>query len=207
MKTSPRIIASLALLASVACNAQSQTIKDLPCRQATTFSMLEPDKTPQEGALLVLRNISWAKGCQEYVFVPALEFDLSSISKGTRISSAVLKLTLYGRGRSLMRPVIRVFPITAEWLESTATWNTKPPWDESFTELEVPSLPNDTWSPWEIDVTPLVKKWVNGEMENHGLAIVADSTEGDVHNFAFYGPTSGLGRSPTITVTFDGNPK
>ncbi len=106
-----------------------------------------------------------------------------------------------------MRPVLRVYPITTEWFANTTTWSTKPAWDESFSEIEVPAQPNDTWDPLEIDVTPLVQKWVDGGMENHGLAIVAESTRGDSHNFAFYDRTAGLGRAPVLAITFDQNAK
>jgi hypothetical protein len=208
MKFSHRVIAGFALLSSTVCFAQSQTPEEVPCRQAVSISLAKPDVVTPAKPLLGLNNHSWMKEGSEYwdQCVPLLEFDLSSIPPKSQIASAVLKLTFYGRGQTEMRPVIRIHPITAAWDANLVTWNDKPAWDEN-SEIEVPSRPNDTWDPWEIDVTPLVQKWVDGGMENHGLAIVADSTNGDCHNFAFYDPTAGSGRAPVLKITFDQNAK
>jgi hypothetical protein len=182
--------------------AQAGESHDFSCAQATTLSMLAPDSVPKLGSLLLLRNLSWSAEFFQYVMVPALEFDLSSVPKNAVIESAVLKLSFYGRGTSPMRPTVRIYPITTKWSAASATWNTKPSWNENFAEIEVPPQPNDDSTQWEMDITPLVRKWVNGDMENHGMAIVSDSIKGDCYNFAFYGPAAGDGHAPVLTMTF-----
>lgn len=169
--------------------------------------MLTPDTVPNKGRLLSLRNLSWSAEFASYVFVPALEFDLASIPKTAGIESAVLKLFFYGRGSFPTRPPVRIFPITTEWSANSATWNDKPSWDENSTDVEVPPQPNDDSVSWEMDVTPLVRKWVGGEMENHGLVIVSDPIKGDLYNFTFHGPMAGNGLAPVLTITFDRNGK
>lgn len=208
MKLPYQIGAWAALFVACSCFAQAQTSEEVPCRQAVSVSMAKPDEVYPSKPLLGLTNRSWIKASSEYCdnVVPLIEFDLSAIPLKSQIASAVLRLSFYGRGGTEMRPVIRVYPITTEWFANEATWNSKPSWDEN-SEIEVPSQPNDTWDPWEIDVTSLVRKWINGEMENHGLAIVADSTNGDCHNFAFYDRTAGSGRAPVLKITFDQNAK
>lgn len=188
--------------------AEGEETVEFPCTQATTLSMLDPDVVPNKWALLGLRNLSWSSTDAQHVLVPALEFaDVSSIPETARVTSAVLKLTFYGRGSSPMKPGIRVYPITSEWVADTATWNDKPSWNEDFTEVEIPPEPNVETDIWEIDITPLVQKWVKGEIKNHGLVIVADSRHGDLHNFAFFGgafPSSDP-RAPLLTISFDAN--
>jgi len=57
----------------------------------------------------------------------------------------------------------------------------------------------------EIDITPLAQKWITGDIENHSLAIVADSMQGDFHNFAFRGTRASHGLVPVLEVIFDEN--
>lgn len=182
--------------------ARAGESQDFPCAQATTLSMLAPDSALRLGSLLLLRNLSWSAEFFQHVMIPALEFDLSSVPKTAVIESAVLKLSFYGRGASPMRPTVRIYPITTKWSATSATWNTKPSWNESFAEIEVPPQPNEDSAQWKMDITPLVRKWVNGDMENHGTAIVSDSIKGDCYNFAFYGPAAGDGRTPVLTMSF-----
>jgi hypothetical protein len=73
--------------------------------------------------------------------------------------------------------------------------------------VDVPPQANDNPEFWEIDITPLVRKWVNGDMENHGLVIVADSKPGDFHNFTFHGPAADHALAPVLTISFDGHAK
>jgi len=179
--------------------------RDFFCTQATTLSMLTPDSVPRDGNLLSLRNLSWSAEFSAYVLVPVLEFDLSSVPKTAGIESAVLKLSFFGRGSSPMRPAIWIYPITSEWSAKSATWKDRPVWDENFADVEAPPQENDDSAFWEMDITPLVRKWVGGDMENHGLAIVADPVRGDFHNFTFYGTLAGNDLSPVLTITFDRN--
>jgi len=169
--------------------------------------MLTPDSVPREGNLLSLRSLSWSAEFSAYVLVSALEFDLASIPKTTGIESAVLKLSFFGHGSSPTRPQVRIYPITVAWSANSATWNTKPSWDENSTDVEVPPQPNDDSELWEMDITPLVRKWVNGKMKNHGLAIVSNPANGDFYNFIFHGPVAGNGLAPVLTITFDKNGK
>jgi len=209
MKFPHQILTAAVMFLASSCFSGAQTSEEVPCRQAVSISLAKPDLVASRSSLLMLSNRSWMKPDSPDLDqnVPLFEFDLSAIPPKSKVDSAVLKLMFYGRGQTSMRPVFRVYPITTEWFENTVTWNTKPVWDENFTEIEVPAQPNDSWDPWKIDVTPLVQKWVDGEIENHGLAIVADSTKGDCHNFAFYACTAGSGRAPVLEITLSENAK
>jgi len=210
MKLPHLIAVSAALLVVSLGFAQMQTPADAPCLQATSVSLAKADAIAPQKPLLGLNNRSWIKeGSDGWdQCVPLIEFDLSSIPPKSRIASAVLKLSFYGRGKTEMRPTIKIYPITAGWSSKETRWDNKPSWDENFTEIEVPPQPNSSADSWEIDVTPLVQKWVDGDIENHGLAIVADSTKGDCHNFAFYDLSAGPGRAPTLKITTgDGHAK
>jgi len=209
MKFSRQILFATILSIASPCFAQEQASMEVPCRQATSVSMGKPDAVSPGGPLLMLNNRSWMKEGSEYwdTCVPLLEFDLSAIPPKSKVVSAVLRLAVYGRGQTETRPVIKVYPISADWSAKVVTWNDKPSWDENFAEIEVPSQPGNTMDPWKINVTPLIQKWIDGDIENHGLAIVADSTKGDCHNFAFYGCTAGSGRAPVLEITLSENAK
>jgi len=182
--------------------AHADSVLEIAPMQATSVGFEKPDDVSASKILLGLCNRSWMPGDSATFDVPLIEFDLTEVAPDSKVSKAILRLVPYGIGSTESRPVIRLHPIQTEWSEQNATWNTKPAWDENFLEIEIPQQPNE-WNPWEIDITPLVRKWLSGSMANHGLAIVAESTRGDLHNFAFFGRSNTDGRAPKLLITLD----
>jgi hypothetical protein len=94
-------------------------------------------------------------------------FDLSSLPPGT-ISSAVAKATLYFWVNNVTTPgALDIAQVSTGWTESGATFNTQPNILAPFvTGLSV----NQAGAYIAVDVTALVKDWVNGTA-NNGLLI------------------------------------
>ncbi len=150
-------------------------------KQWTTIRQDRPDDVGEAKNALDARNLLQAGNPKSNLVlsIPLIQFDVSEFSKDSQIQSAKLRLRVYDPdGHRGERPSFRIFPVTSAWESSSVTWNTRPQWDETFAEcLFDPKEQDGEYE--EFDVTPLVKKWIDGSLENHGMAIVAESEKGN----------------------------
>jgi hypothetical protein len=96
-----------------------------------------------------------------------IQFDLSSIPRGTQINAAYLKL--YSNYNPKFRPdaATRAYAILGSW-NRTTTWNTRPPHASSY---EDSTVVKNTRQYFQWNVTALVQDWVNGTETNYGVKI------------------------------------
>lgn len=96
-----------------------------------------------------------------------IQFDLSSIPRGTQINAAYLKL--YSNNNPKFRPdaATRAYAILGSW-NRTTTWNTRPPHASSY---EDSTVVKNTRQYFQWNVTALVQDWVNGTETNYGVKI------------------------------------
>ncbi len=135
-------------------------------------------------------------------------FDLSSIPVGTSVNTAKLYLYLATyccfEGHTQPR-IVTVYRASANWSESSVTWNTQPGCAEAYGSASV-SLSGGTGQWYSFDVTDLVNGWVSGSSSNYGLMIRAPETLGA--DFARLEFTSreggGTTYGPYIEVTYYG---
>ncbi|MBV7332569.1 DUF11 domain-containing protein [Chloroflexi bacterium TSY] len=101
-----------------------------------------------------------------------MQFDLSAIPADTPIGEAILNVHVdaacfVNNGRL----TIAAYRIDDSWAESTATWNSQPGFAEAYGSFVVLTAP--TW--YQLEITELVRGWVNGTWPNLGLMLRADS--------------------------------
>ena len=119
-------------------------------------------------------NLRVASGVNSY-----LRFDLSNLPPGTSAND-VAKVTLRLWVNTVTTPgSFDIRRITGVWNESTLTSNTAP----SLGSLEISAVTitaQDVDSFVTVDLTPLVKDWINGIVPNNGLAIVANAVNTNI---------------------------
>lgn len=100
-----------------------------------------------------------------------IKFDISSISSGTIIKSAMLNLYWHAQsdGDSSGHNVC-TYRVTGNWDEDAVTWNTQPSHNPTETDtIAMPSSPG-VWVSW--DVTDDVQSFVNGTLDNYGWKLI-----------------------------------
>ena len=107
-------------------------------------------------------------------------FDIASagIPPGTQISSAVAKIYVVG-----IEATNSVHEITADWDESTATWDSIESDHNSATIASIPSS-SPAGAFVDVNITALVQSWVNGAADNFGIMIKTTSIGSDLTEFA-----------------------
>ena len=94
-----------------------------------------------------------------------IRFDLSSYAPGITLDSAKVRLYIFYAYDDFPLDEMWVGICTEEWDESTVTWNNRPHHEEDWS----PGEPVMGW--WEIDVTDVAQRWIDGEIPNYGLMI------------------------------------
>jgi len=104
------------------------------------------------------------------------QFDLSAIPTDTFINSASLQVYLL---RSWDYPnrarVITTSRVISNWLESSATWNTRPSFAEIYGSVPVTT---GVWGWYSFDVTDLAQGWVDGSFANYGVLLYGSEISG-----------------------------
>ena len=157
----------------------------------TTLSVWHPNKNfGAENKIVVAEN---AKK------IGLIKFDLSQIPEGSTVKKAELRLYCYKIGYP-KNPYIEVYALGHEWVEGNsysyqsptgATWNEydyqdgQNTWDV-LSEIDTSdfgygyngliakvNVEKESWV--SIDITNVVQKWIDGEIENHGLLIKSNT--------------------------------
>jgi hypothetical protein len=133
-----------------------------------------------------------------------IRFDTSAIPPGTSISQARLSIYLTNScdiGERTHRVAARV--VTGNWSESTVTWNSQPGFGAEYGSTSIPSR---SWGRYQIDVTSLVRGWVNGTISNRGLILRSNESSGtDSARLGFRTrEMTGTTYDPYLTITYAG---
>ena len=94
---------------------------------------------------------------------------------GGRIGKATLKFYV---GTVTTAGTFDVFRVTGVWDEATVTGNTAPPIGTLESAISVDATHTNQWV--TLDVTQLVKDWLDGILPNEGIALVANGGVGNV---------------------------
>ena len=99
-----------------------------------------------------------------------LKFDLSSIPSNATITSATLYL--YEKDNKSGQTTF-IYRVTSGWNENTATWSSwsSPGGDFDNSVSYFTFIPNQQNCMLTLDITNLVRLWVNGTYPNHGLIL------------------------------------
>ena len=95
-------------------------------------------------------------------------FNISSIPSGSIVNSATLRMyptTL------ISSDSVAISRVSGSWSENGVTWNNRPGWNLPV----LTSTPPGTFQWWTIDVTSIVKKWVEDGATNYGFYLEGSS--------------------------------
>ena len=98
-----------------------------------------------------------------------IRFDLTGIPPGTRVAHATLKLYLVeSRPPNDTARTVTAYGISSEWGETDVTWETALSMDQAYGSTAVGATAGQWYA---LDVTDLVRGWVSGLLENHGMML------------------------------------
>jgi hypothetical protein len=133
-----------------------------------------------------------------------LQFDLSPIVG--KVSNAKLYFTYYGDSESSFYTIqVGAFEVLTDWNESTVSWNTRP--SVSGTQLgSVTMTHNINGGEYNIDISSIVKEWVDGTKVNRGLALKRVSGDTTYSYSLYTSDNSTVSVRPKIEVTYNAAP-
>ncbi len=167
--------------AAVKINKKNSEIASVTLEPVKDNDLSEHYPTTSYGTLTFLTIGAYVPAGTTYRYRPILQFDLSSIPSGSTITSAKLRLTkcceVGGPGGNFY---VYVYRLTNNWDETHSSWRYKetgvlwahPGGDYSgyYGSFYVTSgVAYGTH--FEVDVTNLVKKWVDGTYPNYGILL------------------------------------
>ncbi|HQE93372.1 MAG TPA: S8 family serine peptidase [Anaerolineae bacterium] len=132
-----------------------------------------------------------------------LRFDLSEIPAYASINSAVLRVFYVGYyDYENYSRTITSYRISSNWSETSVTWNTAPTIGEAYGS--VPLIANATQFGWySIDVTNLVRGWVNGTLPNYGVMLRGPEHSGSDSSWrSFATKEAGSSYAPYLQITY-----
>lgn len=134
-----------------------------------------------------------------------LKFDISAISAGTYINSAVLRVYYVGYYDYANRSrTVTSYRIGSNWSEGSVTWNTAPSVGEAYGSVALIAA-DGSFGWYSIDVTNLVRGWVNGTLPNYGVMLRGPEQSGSDSSWrSFATKEAGSGYIPYLQITYSG---
>lgn len=132
------------------------------------------------------------------------QFDVSSAPAADQVLSVKFEAYLYD-GSAQAAASVGAHRITADWSESTVTWNNQPAFDTSAADtIMLPMLwehPENKghWYSW--DITDTYKDWKDGVSQNYGVMLSLGSPIIEGYSFYSSETTADPGLRPRLVVT------
>jgi serine protease len=130
-----------------------------------------------------------------------VKFDLSAIPTGTSINSAVLQVYYeeYYDFPNRLRTVT-AYGAGSTWSELSVTWNNQPSIGSSYGAVSLNSN-TGAFGWYSLDVTNLVRGWINGTSPNHGIVLRGPEVSGADSSWrGFYTRESSF--DPYLAITY-----
>lgn len=130
-----------------------------------------------------------------------VRFDLSGIPSGTPISQAQLWLYLSSSREPTQSTArtIATYRVASAWTESSVTWNTRPSFGSMYNWI---SIPHNAFSWYSVDVTHLMREWVNGQYPNYGIWLFGNESSTDQNWRGFSTREGAADRRPYLAITY-----
>jgi hypothetical protein len=111
-----------------------------------------------------------------------IQFAIPTVWPGATINSATLELSGLDPYPNNASPLtITFYPMSGSWSQNSVTWNNVPGFNSSYSP-QVTVNSNYLAAPYDIDVTAIVKAWINGTLANNGLMLVSSAENSGVAN-------------------------
>lgn len=148
------------------------------------------------------------------IYRSLLQFDVSNISPVSTIESALLNLYMYRNEVVSGGAYLRMHRLLNHWEQETATWNNQPnsgppgfspAWDGGvyITSSTPPGL-------IAVDISDLVRGWINGSIANNGLLLAGNELENKLvgfmnsnYQYSFTWPTIAVNLEMAVLDTYD----
>lgn len=104
------------------------------------------------------------------IYMFGLKFDLSDIPSGASVDTAVLKMKRRFGSESTRMTSLGIIVSNGDWNSAIVNWSNKPSnWTNmGGTTYSVPAT--EGWK--DFDITSIVQNWIDGNVNNYGIAIV-----------------------------------
>lgn len=175
----------------------SQTLILTPTQNAEIDARFPKTPFVDSGALSVGRSYLRAEGLPKHIL---LDFDLSAIPSDAVIDRAALRMTQFNWSGSDNAWALSVAANSNAWQAQTVTWDARP--DTTCCFATVDTFANSAPMPVTWNMTGLVQAWVDGTLDNHGLAVQGDpSMPDDIARF-FGSRTNQSGSVPQLLIAY-----
>jgi len=115
------------------------------------------------------------RGLTDWHFDSLIKFNVSSISVGTNICSAKLRLYYYDNNDGdPVGHIMNLYRILDEWNETNASWNNQPSHDSIVSAFSIVPSSTGVWMEW--DVTSDVQNFIDGYESNYGWKLIDNSS-------------------------------
>lgn len=128
-----------------------------------------------------------------------IKFNIPSSIPGGSVTAARIEI----EKMSGATPAVRAYMCTTTWSSGTITWKNMPSSGDNYMYQSTLSTPVYNGSAWyKMDVTNIVKYWVNGRFENNGF-ILQDQTESNTsHWTTWYSSDAPSPHKPELYITY-----
>ena len=132
-----------------------------------------------------------------------IKFDVSEIPASTSISSAVLRVYYAGYyDYANYSRTITSYRIGSNWSEASVTWNTAPSIGETYGTVSLIAA-SSSFGWYSIDVTNLVRGWINGTLPNYGVMLRGPEHSGSDSSWrSFATKEAGSSYTPYLQITY-----
>ena len=126
-------------------------------------------------------------GSNSWYYRGILQHDISMVPKGSTIISAKLLMYAFTGNDNCKNSRCYVSRVTSPW-DDTTIWSTQPTYEEYVNHKQTPNVDVASGIPmWcEVDITDIVKQWVENDNPNYGVMIRAIEEGGYRNNWDVY---------------------
>ena len=145
-----------------------------------------------------LEELRIREGGENQTMVSLIRFDLSDLATDTEVMGAYLTLLPAGNP-STQNCVFSIHEVLGEWEEDQTNWQTRPPWSQNAL-TSVPASENPDLETF-VDLTSIVRAWIQGEKTNYGLVLKIPSNQAGRCQFIFGSRESAS--PPSLNLAYD----